>query len=142
MEKSIRVGLGADSAELIKVPPHQRGEPDLEVFHDYKLLCHIEVSGSGSRNVRIPPEPIYIRPDKLDLAEKKEAAGEPYFFWMVYRDVTWLVRATDALPYRHQQVSKNWYGVTETYCEIPHTAAQPSATLFEWFESRLKPAGG
>ena len=75
LEHSIWVGLGAESAELVQVPPHERGEPDLVPYHDYKLLCHIEVSGSASRNVRIPPEPIYIRPDKLDLAAKKEKEG-------------------------------------------------------------------
>ena len=33
LENSIRAGLGAESAELIQIPPHERGEPDLEIFH-------------------------------------------------------------------------------------------------------------
>ncbi len=140
LEPSIRVGLGAESEELIKISPHQRGEPDLEIFHDYKLLCHIEVSGSASHNVSIPPQPIYIRPDKLDLAQQKEEAGEAYFFWMVYWNVIWLVRATDALPYREATVTKKWYGLNETYCEIPHSAAKPSQDLFEWLTANLTEA--
>ena len=138
---SIRAGLGAESAELIQVPPHQKGEPDLEVFHNYKLLCHIEVSGSASRNVHIPPQPILIRPDKLHLAAEKEAAGEPYFFWMVYWNVTWLVRAPDALPYRLSIVNKNWYDRNERYCEIPYTVAHPHGYLFDWIENRLAEEG-
>ena len=137
LEHSIRAGLGAESADLVQIPPHEKGEPDLEIFHRYKLFCHIEVSGSASRNVHIPPQPIYIRPDKLDLAAKKEAADEPYFFWMVYWDVKWLVRTPDALPHRQTLVAKNWYGVDEVYCEIPYTAAKPSESLFEWVQGRL-----
>ena len=138
LKDSIRVGLGAESAELIKIPPHQKGEADLEVFHNYEMLCHIEVSGSASKKVHIPPQPIYIRPDKLDLAKEKEAAGEPYFFWMVYWNVKWLVRATDAFPYREAIVHKSWYGVPETYCEIPCGVAKPSAVLFEWVAREAK----
>ena len=135
---SIRVGLGAESAELVQVPPHERGEPDLEVFYNYELLCRIEVSGSGSRNVQIPPQPIYIRPDKLDLARQKEDAGEAYFFWMVYWDRTWLVRASDAMPHRQDVVKRNWYRVHESYCEIPFTVAKPDSELFDWIEAEMQ----
>ena len=137
LQRSINVGLGAESAELIQIPPHERGEPDLVVYHNYNLLCHIEVSGSASRNVRIPPQPIYIRPDKLDLAQAKENAGEPYFFWMVYWDSTWLVRSLDAQPYRNNLVNRNWYGVNEQYSQIPAAAAEPSGNLFEWVKDRI-----
>ena len=137
LERSIAAGLGAESSELIQVPPHQKGEPDLDVYHNYQLLCHIEVSGSASRNVSIPPQPIYIRPDKLDLAQSKEEAGEPYFFWMVYWNVTWLVRSLDALPYRQNVVSRNWYGVSEHYCEIPPAVAQQENALFDWVAGRI-----
>ena len=137
LKRSIRTGLGADSSELIQVPPHQKGEPDLDVYHKYHLICHIEVSGSASRNVRIPPQPIYIRPDKLDLAKCKEESGFPYFFWMVYWNVTWLVRSRDVQPYRSNLVSKNWYGVNESYCEIPAKVAKPSDYLFDWVNDKL-----
>ena len=137
LEQSIRTGLGAESEDLVRIPPHQKGEPDLEVYHDYELLCHIEVSGSNSRRVKIPPQPIYIRPDKLKLAKEKEDAGEPYFFWMVYWDITWLVRATDAWPYRDEVVTKNWYDAQESYCEIPAHEAHPSDVLFRWIAREL-----
>ena len=134
---SIRTGLGAESVDLIQIPPHQRGEPDLEVFCNYKLLCHIEVSGSASKKVRIPPQSILIRPDKLDLAKCKEDAGEAYFFWMVYWNVTWLVRALDAFPYRENVVGKNWRGVDEKYCEIPASEAKQTNILFRWIEREI-----
>ena len=108
------------------------------MYHNYNLICHIEVSGSASRNVRIPPQPIYIRPDKLDLAKCKEGADAPYFFWMVYWTVTWLVRSTDAQPYRENLIRKNWYGVNESYCEIPANVAKSSDYLFDWIKVRLE----
>ena len=137
LQRPIRAGLGAESSELIQIPPHQKGEPDLEVYYNYRLLCHLEVSGSASRNVRIPPQPIYIRPDKLDLAQAKEDAGEPYFLWMVYWNVTWLIRATDAMPYRSEVVGQNWYGVNEQYCQIPASVAQSRDYLFEWIKGEM-----
>ena len=51
---------------------------------------------------------------------------------MVYWNVTWLVRANDALLHRQSVVYKNWYGPNEQYCEIPVLAAQKGVALFEW----------
>ena len=45
LEDSIRVGLGAESADLVKIPPYQKDDPDLDLFYSYRLLYHIEVSG-------------------------------------------------------------------------------------------------
>ena len=137
LQHSIRTGLGADSPELVQVPPHEKDEADLEVFYNYELLCHIEVSGSASRNVRVPPEPIYIRVGKLELAKEKEDAGEPYFFWMVYHDATWVVRSTDAWPHRGNAVTKNWYGANERYFEIPASLGQSPDGLFDWIAERV-----
>ena len=71
------------------------------------------------------------------MAQKKKEAGEPYFFWMVYWNVTWVVRATDARPYRVSLVNKNWYGVNERYCEIPAAVALSHDSLFDWIEKSL-----
>ena len=137
LRDSIRVGLGADSAELIRVPPNEKNEPDLSLYHDYQVLCHIEVSGSTSTNVRIPPQPIYIRPGKIVAALAKEEAGEPYFFWMQYHDRTWVLRGGELAPYVNRAVSKDWYGVRERYCEIPATLGRSQNALFTWLRQQL-----
>ena len=141
LKDSIEVGLGAESGELIKIPPHEKNGADLTLYFNYDLLCHIEVSGSGSPNVKIPPAPIFIRPGKLDLAKSKEEAGEPYFFWMVYNNVTWLVPSVDAQPYRKPEVPKNFRGVAETYCEVPAVVAKPKEELFHWLGKELRIRG-
>ncbi len=132
---SIRVGLGADSSELIKIPPHQKDEPDLDVYYEYKLLCYIEVS--GSEKVSVPPSDIWIRPGKITLGIEKEKLGEPYWFYMVYPNNIWVLRATDAEPYLKNTLEVSPYGKREVYSEIPRTAAQPKGALFEWIEEQI-----
>ncbi len=135
LEKSIRIGLGADSSELIKIPPHQKDEPDLDVYHKYKLLCHIEIS--GSEKVRVPPGDIWIRPGKIALGVEKEKQGEPYWFWMVYPNNTAVIRATDAWAFDEDTVTVAPYGKREVYCKIPCSAAQPKDDLFKWIEKQI-----
>lgn len=134
LEKSIRVGLGANSSEHIKIPPYQKNEPDLDVYHEYKLLCHIEVSGSDK--VRVPPSAIWIRPGKIALGAEKEKQGEAYWFYMVYSNNTLVLRATDADAFSEDTVNVSPYGKREVYCEIPHAAAQPKDDLFKWIKSQ------
>lgn len=137
LEDSIRIGLGADSSELIKIPPHQKDEPDMDVYHDYQLLCHIEVSGTDSKNVRVPPDNIWIRPGKIALGVEKEKQGEPYWFYMVYPNSVCVLRATDAEPYRTNTLTVSPYGKREVFSEIPHSVAQPKETLFKWIEEQI-----
>ncbi len=137
IKDSIRVGLGADSDRLVKVPPHQRDEPDLEIFHEYNLLCHIEVSGSD--RVSVPPSDIWIRPGKIDLATEKEGQGQPCWFYMVYRNnAVWVIRPSDTQPYRDRIKHVAPYGKRETYVEIPYAAAHPKDYMFDWIEERIE----
>ena len=135
LEKSIHIGLGADSSELIKIPPHQKDEPDLDVYHKYKLLCHIEIS--GSEKVRVPPSDIWIRPGKITLGVEKEKQGEPYWFWMFYPKNICVLRATEAEPYLTNTITFSPYGKREVYSKIPHTASQSKDNLFKWIENQV-----
>lgn len=139
LKESIRVGLGADSEELIKIPPYQKDEPDLDIYHQYKLLCHIEVSGSDK--VRVPPSDVWIRPGKITLGAERERKGEPYWFYMVYPNNIVVLRASDAEAFISDRVNVSPYGKREVYCEIPCTATDPKETLFKWIkEQRIKEA--
>lgn len=135
LANSIRVGLGADSNELIKIPPHQRDEPDLDVYHKYKLLCRIEISGSDK--VRAPPSDIWIRPGKITLGVEKEKQGEPYWFYMVYPNNVCVIRATEAEPYKTNTVTVSPYGKREVYSQIPHSVTQPKEVLFKWIKGQI-----
>ena len=138
LKKSIRPGLGANSAELIKIPPYQKDEPDLDVYYKYKLLCHIEVS--GSEKVRVPPSDIWIRPGKIALGLEIEKNGEPYWFYMVYPNNTFVFRATQAEFFLDKKVTVSPYGKKEVYCEIPHTVTETKDNLFKWIEKAIAKA--
>lgn len=136
LEGGIRIGLGADTDKWIKVPPHEKNEADIEVFADYKLVCHIEVTGSDK--VRVPPADIWIRPGKIDLAVEREDEGQPYWFYLVYPNKIWTLQASDAAPYRNKVKHVSPYGKPERYVVIPSTAAKPKKALFDWIAGRLK----
>lgn len=135
LKNAIKVGLGALSDELLKMPPEHKNEPDLTLFHKYKVICHIEIS--GSEKVRVPPSDIWIRPGKITLGLDKEKQGEPYWFYMVYPNNTMVLRASEAESYLIKTVSVSPYGKKEVYCQIPYTVAHPKEYLFRWIEKEI-----
>jgi hypothetical protein len=138
LKGSIKSGLGALTDEWLKIPPDQKDEPDLTIYYKYQVLCHIEVSGTDSPRVRVPPHDIWIRPGKIDLGMQKEAVGEKYWYYMVYTNNTVVLTAGGAAPYRKKVTQRTLYGKTERYIDLPHTIGRPEAELFHWIDNELK----
>ena len=134
---TVHRGVGAESSARNLRQPASVIEPNLSVYYNEAVLCHIDVSGSGSASVRVPPNDIWVRPDKLDLAQEKESNGEYFFFWMVYEASTHLVVAVDAFPYREEVHERFLRGNTEHFCFIPASVGKPPSTLYDWINERL-----
>jgi hypothetical protein len=63
------VGFGADSEELIKEHPEEKGKPDIDIMHKEKpdtTLIKVEVT--GTERMREGSD-YWVRPDKLEYAE-------------------------------------------------------------------------
>lgn len=135
----IKEGLGAKTDEWLKIPPDEKNEPDLNLFKEYNCFCYIEISGSDKVFM---PNNIWIRPAKIDEAEKKKY---PYFFYMVYKNEKRIVDIETAKKYRnnikivhikkHPETGKP---IPEKYCEIPYEASKPIEEMFNFIENSLK----
>jgi hypothetical protein len=130
---TIDTGLGANSNEWLKMPPAEKAGPDLTLYHEYKVLCRVEVS--GSEKVNVPPQNIWIRPDKYEVAKNK---SEKYWFWMVYPNATWILDAEAIEPHKDNVITVAPYGKPEKYIEIPPSAAYPADALFEWISAEIE----
>jgi hypothetical protein len=140
LENAMRFGLGALTDKRLKIPPDEKGEPDVEVFHEYLPLCCIEVSGSDRVNM---PKPIWVRPDKLvrALSDKRET-----WFYMVYpNEIRVLTKETVQLYEKslitvHIKVDKKTgRKVPETYIEIPYQESSDEEKMFGWISEQVKP---
>lgn len=129
---TIDTGLGANTNEWLKMPPPEKAGPDLTLYHEYKVLCHVEVS--GSEKAKVPPQDIWVRPDKYEVAKSK---SEKYWFWMVYPNATWVLDAEAIEPHKDNVITVAPYGKREKYIEIPFSAAYPVDALFEWISTEL-----
>lgn len=128
-------GLGAATGARVDIPPHRKGEEDIRGWWMRKHFVSIEVTGSDSPNISVPPDPIYIRPGKLAVAEQTPA---PYFFYAVYPIATYVVPLSVAQVYRHDVVPKQRRGKTETFIAIPCEKAYPGQRLFVSIEALLR----
>lgn len=138
LKGAIKPGLGALSDELLKIPPDQKDEADLILHYKYKVLCHIEVSGTDSPRVHVPPQDIWIRPGKIDVGKEKEDVGEKYWYYMVYVNNTVVFTASDALPYKDKVSRRTLYGKSERYVDLPSSIGRPEEELFQWIDRELK----
>ena len=62
------VGFGAETTDLIKEHPEEKGSPDLNVAHKdspHQILMKVEVTGTE----RLRGDGYWVRPDKLEYAE-------------------------------------------------------------------------
>ena len=120
-------GLGAATGARLDIPPQRKGEPDIRGWWMRKHFVSIEVSGTDSPNVSVPPGPIFIRPGKVTEAE---AQGVPYFFYLVYPNATYVVDLSLAQAHRRNSVPRKIRGRVETYIAIPHEKAYFPSFLF------------
>jgi hypothetical protein len=138
-ELGIKFGFGAKSTEWLKVPPDQKGEPDVELFYNYKKICYIEVTGSPK--VDVPPKPIWIRPDKFDVAKK---ADRDTWFYTEYRNNTWVLNRDAVEPYKDNIVRpliktdpNTGKKIPEKYIEIPYEKAFKEDVMLNWIEKQI-----
>jgi len=137
LENAMRFGLGAITDKWLKIPPDEKGEPDIMIYCEYKLLCYIEVSGSDK--VRMPNS-IWIRPDKLEHAKSKE---EETWFYMVYPNEIRVLKKGQAERYENSiitvTIKKNEHGrrVPEQYIELPYDESSDEEEIFEWIEQQI-----
>jgi hypothetical protein len=139
-ELEIEFGFGAKTAEWIKGSPSQKGEPDIELSYNSEKVCDIEVSGSPKVNV--PPNNIWIRPDKFNAAKPKDYET---WFYMEYRNNTWVLDRGIIAPYENNVVRprikyhpETGEKVEEKYIEIPYRDALPKNSMFDWIAERIK----
>ena len=125
---------GAETGKRLVLTEKREG-PDIKGWSMGNHFVSIEVSGSDAPNVKIPPDPIFIRPGKL------LESPVPLLFWMVYRDSTWVLYAEDVAKYRRQAVSKEIAGKYETYLEVPYWEGLPPGYLFNVISSLLDRLG-
>ena len=133
-------GLGALSPNRLDLTPGEKNEADLTGWMARVPVCMVEVSGTDSTNVKVPPEPILIRPGKIQHAA--QMAGEVeghYYFWMVYEasEKTYLIPIATAMRFYRTRMPQVIRGRTETYCQLPWDSALPSSALFELVDSRI-----
>jgi hypothetical protein len=138
LENSMKFGLGAVTDKWLKIPPDQKGEPDIFVYHEYQLLCCIEVSGSDK--VRMPND-IWIRPDKLTHAKEHE---EESWFYMEYPNQTRVL--TREIVERNKNNIKTvrikWdktrkRKVSEDYIAVPYRESFDEEEMFDWIAERI-----
>jgi len=142
LESCIKLGLGADTDKWLKIPPDQKGDPDFEIYWNYKILCYIEVSGSDKMSMT-PGKDIWIRPDKY-----RNAAGKigKYWFWMVYRNGVYVLDLESLHPFKDNVVTKyiktdpkTGAKVPEEFIPVPSEKASSEDHIFDWIGTQIKP---
>lgn len=125
-------GLGALDSERLDLPPEHKGEPDLKGWWMRKHFVSIEVSGTDSAKVSVPPDDIYIGAWKVFRTSEV-----PMFFYMVFRSGTYTLPLSVVRLYRHNVQTVTIRGKTETYVPIPYQAAKPGPELFSLIATEL-----
>lgn len=126
-------GLGALTDERLDLPPEHKGEPDLEGWWMRQHFVSIEVSGTDSHKVSVPPDDIHIGAWKL----RKVAPGLAFFFYMVYRDATYTLPLSLVELYKDNIKIMTIRGKEETYIAIPYKAAKPGSELYTLLAAEL-----
>ena len=135
----IKYGLGANTDKWLKIPPEQKGEPDLTIYWQYKPLCHIEVSGSNKIEMKRESK-IWIRPDKLYSAQR---SGIKCWFYMVYRNCRCVLDAETVSRYRNNITTayiKDGYNgqkIPEQYIAVPYSEADDIGTMIRWLIEKV-----
>ena len=138
LEGCIKIGHGADTDKLLKIPPEFKYEPDLRLYFDYKPFCYIEVSGSGKIYM---PQDIWIKQGKIETAESLKTQ---YFFYMVYNNEIRVISIQTAQKYKEKMMVKylktnktTGKKIAEKFCAVPYGESQPTEQMFGWLEEKL-----
>lgn len=143
LEKCIKMGLGAESDEWLKIPPDEKGEPDFEVFWEYKNLFYVEVSGSDKITMDTSKD-IWIRPDKFKEASSKKSK---YWFYMVYKNNGIFVLDTETVEKFKDNIiiarikpdpQNPEKKVPERYIAIPCSNAVSEDAMFNWIQNQIR----
>jgi len=133
LENAMRFGLGSITDKWLKIPPEEKGEPDIMIYHEYKLLCNIEVSGSD--RVKMPNN-IWIRPDKLTHAKGRK---EETWFYMEYPNEIRVLTKEIVEQYENNIVTPRikWDKVRRTkvlekYISVLYQDSLDKQRMFEW----------
>lgn len=125
------MGLGAESDLRLDIPPQRKGEPDISGWWMRRHFISIEVSGTDSPKVSVPPDPILVRPGKL-LED-----GIPCFFYMVYRTSTLVVPDAAVTKHRRNITTRRRKGKHETFISVPCSEGLESSALFVFISKQL-----
>ena len=137
-EKSMKFGLGAITDKWLKIPPDEKGEPDIYIYHEYKLVCFIEVFGSDKVKM---PNLIWIRPDKLRHAKAKI---EETWFYMVYPNEIRVLTKETVERYESNIVTayikwnKDGRKVPEKYIAVPYEESCAEKEMFGWIGKQIE----
>jgi hypothetical protein len=137
---SLKYGFGATSEELLEIPQEQKDEPDIYIYHNYNMICSIEVS--GSERGKVPPYAIWVRPGKYNYAKNKLPSKT--WFYMIYpmTKSIFVLDVDDITPFEKQVeekfLSTTGYGKKELYIEIPYKNANPESVMWDWIRNELK----
>lgn len=144
-ELGIKFGLGADTSELLKIPPEQKGEADLKIFYDYQNVCDIEVTGSDRVFMANPI--LWVRPDKFAVAESED---HETWFYLEYPNITsgnnvWVLDKSSIKPHEKNIIFPRLRPdpITgemkqEKYIAIPNIKGMNESIMFDWIESKIK----
>lgn len=124
---------GATTGKRLHLTERREG-PDITGWSLGHHFVSIEVSGTNAI-VSIPPDPILVRPGKL------VESAVPLLFWMVYRDVIYVLHAEDVAKYCREVVQKEISGKYETYLKVPYWEGHPPEHLFRVISSLLDHIG-
>lgn len=137
LENAMRFGLGSITDKWLKIPPEEKGEPDFMIYHEYKIVCNIEVSGSDKVKM---PNSIWIRPDKLEHAKSKE---EETWFYMVYPNEIRVLTKEIVEHYKDNIITayikwnKNGRKVPEKYISVLYEDSLDEEKMFEWISEQI-----
>jgi hypothetical protein len=109
------VGFGADSTEIIKEHPDEKGVPDLNVYikNTDSIIMLIEVTGTETMR----GSDYWVRPDKLQYAENHP--DENVWTALHYSEPNELIRFLKHIPgKKYKQVTRPIRGADEIYCSF------------------------
>jgi len=127
-------GFGAGKEKWIKLAPHEKGEPDITVSLNDKVILFVEVTGSYI--VQREPNDIWIRPDKFNRALRVRSEAETWFF-VVYTERDFVLDIEAIMPFKDNVRVRYPKGVPERYIHVPWGNAYPKEKLFKRIAEEL-----
>lgn len=131
----IKRGFGTTTTEYLQMTADQKAEASITLVKKFDQdFCCIWVSGSDKINMKESGN-IWIRPDKIEAAEVKNHLGQKCWFYMKYKNATYVLPLETVIRYRKQVSEKNLRGPKEHYVIVPASEAKPVNELYSWLAS-------